>query len=37
MNADQITKYIQFAVGHLLVSLCQPKVFNITNIFNGRN
>jgi len=33
MNAFQITQYIQFVADHLLVSLRQPKLYNIVNPF----
>jgi len=33
MNADQMNQYIQFVADHLLVSLRQPKLFNVTNPF----
>ena len=33
MNAHQMTQYIQFVADHLLVSLRQPKLFNVTNPF----
>jgi len=34
MNADQMTQYIQFVADHLLVSLRQPKLFNIICLFD---
>jgi len=33
MNAQQMTQYIQFEADHLLVSLRQPKLFNVANPF----
>ena len=33
MNADQMTLYIQFVADHLLVSLRQPKLYNVKNPF----
>jgi len=33
MNSHQMTQYFQFVADHLLVSLCQPKLFNVTNPF----
>jgi len=33
MNSHEMTQYIQFVADHLLVSLRQPKLFNITKSF----
>jgi len=33
LNADQMTQHIQFVADHLLVSLRQPKLFNIHQPF----
>ena len=33
MNAHQMAQYVQFIADHLLVSLNQPKLYNVTNPF----
>jgi len=37
MNAHQMTQYIQFVADNLLVSLRQPKLFNVTNPMDGND
>ena len=34
MNADLMTQYIHFVADHLLVSLGQPKLYNVVNPFD---
>lgn len=34
MNATQMVQYIHFVADHLLVSLCQPKLYHVNNPFD---